>query len=524
MTSNAARVLVADDSESTRYVIATWLRRAGMDVVEAATGEEALRIAATERLDLVVLDVNLPDMTGYDVCERIKAGPRSSSTPVLHVSATATDSTDRSEGLRRGADGYLVEPVERDELVATVEALLRGSAAHRTALRLARRLRRLNEATFAVNESAELHDLVITIATQAATLFESTAIVTIAGDEGRSLTARARRGEDPVVTAGPAQAVETLAQIAREAVRVDASVLTEIAPLDGEQSFLSASLDGGAGLPGFLLVEAPHDVDVERDDETDVVLLQYARAAANAIKNVRSLDVERQIALTLQRSLLPVVPPIAGIDVAVRYEASAEHSEVGGDFYEIFPLDEDRVAFAIGDVVGHSLDAATVMAELRTGIRSYILEGHGPTETIQRLDRLLARFHPGVTATVCCAILDLRSGMCELANAGHPPALLSSGEDVAFLPVGGTLLGVDAPPAAPHVFALLPDDVLVLYTDGLVERRGEDIDIGLARLAAAVRGRDGDLNDLCEHLLRAAGPPSRTDDIALVAIRINDRP
>jgi serine phosphatase RsbU (regulator of sigma subunit)/DNA-binding response OmpR family regulator len=518
VTQRPARVLVADDSEGTRYVLSTWLRRAGLDVVEASTGEEALHVVATQPLDIVVLDVHLPDMSGYDVCRRIKEAPSSAAIPVLHVSATATAPSDRSEGLRRGADGYLVEPIEREELIASVEALLRGSAAQRTALRLARRLRRLNDATFAVNEAATLQQLVATIAAQACALFEATAVVAVVVDGDDALTAFARHGQEPQVAHVGARVVDALARSAADGAYAGAAALAAIVPVAPDASFTASPLDVGDGQRGLLLIEARSGED-GGGDETEVVLAQYARAAANAIKNVRSFDVERRIALTLQRSLLPDPPSVAGLDVAVRYEASAEHAEVGGDFYELFPLGDDRVAFAIGDVVGHSLEAATVMAELRTGIRSYVLEGHGPSATLERLNRLLARFHPDVTATVCCAILDLRSGMCELANAGHVPPLLVTGDDVTFLPFGGTLLGIDAPLVAPYVFTLLPGDVLVLYTDGLVERRGEEIDAGLRRLAAAAQGGGASLDELCDRLLRQAGPTSRTDDIALVAIR-----
>lgn len=184
----SARVLVVDDTEQNRYVLSMWLRRAGYDVLEANTGAAALAVAAAHPIDIVVLDVNLPDMSGYDVCERIKADERNAAIPVLQVSATAIQPADRSEGLRRGADGYLVEPVEREELVASVQALLRGAAAQRTALRLAWQLRRLNEATLAVNDARTLEELVVTIAREASALFgtEAIAVVLVDNEELRA--------------------------------------------------------------------------------------------------------------------------------------------------------------------------------------------------------------------------------------------------------------------------------------------------------------------------------------------------
>jgi serine phosphatase RsbU (regulator of sigma subunit) len=231
-------------------------------------------------------------------------------------------------------------------------------------------------------------------------------------------------------------------------------------------------------------------------------------------------DTERIIALSLQHNLLPDASPvIGGIEVAVRYVASAEHAEVGGDFYEIFTLPDDKIAIAIGDVVGHSLEAAMVMAQLRTGARCYLVDGYGPAQTLARLNRLLLQFHPDWTATVCCAIYDRRTRRCEVANAGHPPPLLRTREGSVFLPPGGTLLGVDAPTALEHTVVLETNDVLLMFTDGLVERRDEAIDVGLARLVDAMREPAASLDELCDRVLRDAGPLSVQDDIAIVAIR-----
>ncbi|MDB5073263.1 MAG: response regulator receiver protein [Candidatus Eremiobacteraeota bacterium] len=513
------RVLVVDDAESNRYVLATWLRRAGHDVVEAGTGAEGLAIAAAQPIDLVVLDINLPDMSGYAVCERLKNDERMATVPVLHVSATAVQPSDRSEGLRRGADGYLVEPVEREELVATVEALLRGAAAHRTALRLAERLRRLNDATLAVNEPLNLEQLIATIAREASVLFEAEAVALVVVNDAGLRAVSTVQGEARVEHCA-AGAVDAVRKAVGEATFLPALSLREHVRASAPAAYVAAPLHDAGGHRGVLLVAQEHATA----DETELVLQQYARAASTAIRNVRTYDIERRIALTLQQNLLPdAVAAMPGLDVAVRYEASAQHAEVGGDFYEIFSLAQDRVAFAIGDVVGHSLQAAMVMAQLRTGIRSYLLEGHGPAASLERLNHLLCRFHPGVTATVCCGVYDSRSGVCEVANAGHVPPLVANEDGVRFLPIGGTLLGVDAPAPRAHSFSLAPGDLLLLFTDGLVERRGESIDAGLDRLAAAARGNRSDVNELCDRVLREVGPENVVDDIALVALRAHAR-
>ena len=514
-------ILIVDDSETNRYVLATWLKRAGHVVREAATGAEALRLIDTEEVDLVVLDINLPDMSGYEVCEYVKGKTRTSAVPVLHVSATAIQPADRSEGLRRGADGYLIEPVEREELLASVEALLRGANAQRTALRLAYRLRRLNDATFALSDAGTLERLVTTIASEASALFECIAIVAVASTES-GYVASAAPESDSVFDACVPEAVDVLRRAAAEHVYVPARALGRFGPDNGDVRFLTADLSERGGHQGCLFIEIPAASSrAPVPEETDIVLAQFARACTAAIHTMRTFDIERQIALTLQQHLLPdIAPDIPGLDVAVRYKASAEHAEVGGDFYEIFALDERCVALAIGDVVGHSLEAAAVMAQLRTGVRSYMLEGHGPAAVLARLNRLLLRFHRDITATVCCAIFDLASGVCELANAGHPaPLVMMPSGEASFLPDGGPLLGYDTAAPAAHSFALGAGDVLLLYTDGLIERRHETIDDGFARLRNVSYRIDDDLDSLCDRVLREAGPAAMSDDIAIVAIR-----
>jgi len=514
------RILVVDDSESNRYVLATWLRRAGYDVIEGKTGAEALDLVLSEQPDLLVLDINLPDMTGYEVCERVKAGAETGAIPVLHVSATAIQPADRSEGLRRGAEGYLVEPLEREELLASVEALLRGATAERTATLLARRLRALNDATHALNEAPTLEHLLIAIAGEAAALFETTAIATAVVGE-RSFLAGAAPGDEPVLYDHDATVLHAARRVLAGRASIGAAALAGVLPVARVPAFLVAEFSDPVGVHGFLLVGHAASPSIRTfGDEAEVVLKQYARAAGIALRNARSFDVERQIALTLQRNLLPdVVPAIPGVDIAVRYQASAEHAEVGGDFYEIFTLEDGRIVVAIGDVVGHSLEAAAVMAQLRTAIRSYMLEGHGPGAMLVRLNRLLLRFHPDVTATVCCAVYDPTDGRGTLANAGHPPPLLQTRGGVSFLPIGGPLLGVEAAAAPEHDFALERDDLFLLFTDGLIERRRETIEEGLERLARAVADGRGELDALCDRVVRDAGPTNVTDDIAIVAMR-----
>ncbi|HEV7708083.1 MAG TPA: PP2C family protein-serine/threonine phosphatase, partial [Asanoa sp.] len=192
--------------------------------------------------------------------------------------------------------------------------------------------------------------------------------------------------------------------------------------------------------------------------------------------------------------------------------------EVGGDFYELTMIDGQLLA-AIGDVTGHSLYAATVMAELRHAVRAYAVEGHPPGAVLEKANQLLLTLLPGELATICLLTVDPATGRIRLANAGHlPPVLVVDGK-ATFVDHPAPLLGIHAPRPGDLDLVLPPGGTLVLYTDGLVERRTRDIDFGLADLAAAARLVDPDLETYADRLLTTLAIPPVGDDIAVVALR-----
>lgn len=507
------RLLVVDDSESNLYVISTWLRRAGYDVIEARLGADALQLLDSMAFDMAILDVNLPDMTGYAICEHIKE-KNGSAVPVLHISSTAITSADRSEGLRRGAEGYLVEPVEREELLATVEALLRAVSAQKIATRLSTQLRRLNEATDVLNNAAGPRALTGSIAEQASILFDTPAGVAIVAEDGAEI-AHSTSGTAAKIPAGSSEALANLLAAARTSERVDAALVNAaMTHLPDTGAYFCADITGERA--GYVFIHLPNLASYSADDAA--VFSAFARAASTALRNTRSYDTERRIALKLQENLLPrAASSVAGLELVTRYAAGAAHVEVGGDFYEVFPLDEHRVVIAIGDVVGHSLEAAAIMAQLRTAIRCFSVEGHAPDAVLDRLNRVLMSLHPDKTATVCLGIYDAATGDFTFANAGHVPPLHHTGGSWSLFPLGGTLLGIEGPPVPLQRAKIARGDTLVFYTDGLVERRGESIDEGLLRLLAAA-ARHERLADICDGLLREAGTGIE-DDIAIAALR-----
>jgi CheY-like chemotaxis protein len=506
-----ATVLVVDDSATKRYLLVSWLTRAGFTVLEAETGTSALELLGeTDGVDLVVLDVKLPDMSGFEVCEQIKSEPRYGILPVIHVSAHAVDVVDRTQGLNRGADAYLVEPIEPDELIATAQAVLRYYRARQRAEMLAGRLVKLAETTLAINSASTLPELLQAAAAGAHEIFGEPVVVLAETADGEGLAATDTGVRQWSLDARDA-AVGSLVR------RDDPAAWDLVDWPDGEMVAVAAAR--------LRIDRAPVYVAVPGSSQTPgfPVLRQLAQAVAAAVEAQRSYDEEHRIAVTLQRSLLQSrLPDVPGLQLAVRYEPAGAQTEVGGDFYELTMLD-GRLLVAIGDVAGHSLHAATVMAELRHAVRAYAVEGHPPGAVLELVNHFMRTVLPDESATVCLMTLDPATGRVRMAGAGHPPPLLRAPDSsVRFLAPGGPLLGINAPRTVSDLeFDLPAGSTLVLYTDGLIERRDADIDVGLTALARAAETVEPDLDDFCRRLLvQLSGPVEQADDIAVVALRL----
>ncbi|GAA0234630.1 fused response regulator/phosphatase [Cryptosporangium japonicum] len=511
----AATVLVVDDAAANRYVLGTWLRRAGHRVVEAATGTEALARVDDTDVELVFLDVNLPDLDGFTVCDRIKNNPAAAGVPVVFVSATSVDVTDRTRGLSEGADAYLTEPIDPDELVATAHAMLRYSRARQRAERLARRLALLASATLTINAARSVEDVLAAAASGASAVFDAPAVASAVDHAGDGITVAASGGRSRAYRHPAAGGL----------IEDGVQVVTDPPP-----HWLQALEPTGPGTPWLASVvparprRAPTAVALLRpgtahEDEDRDLLSQLGQATALAVDALRSYAEERDVALTIQRSLLPRdLPAVRGAQVAFRYVPAIATAEIGGDFYEIADVD-GRLLVAIGDVVGHSLRAATVMAELRHALRAYAVDGHGPAEILSRLDAMLRRYHPGTLATVLLLTVDPATGTVVAASGGHLPPLLSTTAGAEYVGVRGTILGV-GPFRRPEVTFTIPDGgSLVLVTDGLVEMRGTAIDEGMEQLRTLSMPVDDDLERYCDRVLRVLAESRGEDDIALLVLR-----
>jgi PAS domain S-box-containing protein len=284
----------------------------------------------------------------------------------------------------------------------------------------------------------------------------------------------------------------------------------------------------------MMLVSGPSGRRFGPDDLESATDL--GRRAGLTIDNARLYEQEHRVAETLQRSLLPKLPVVVGTTVAARYLPGEATADVGGDFYDVLPLPDGSIGFAIGDVVGHDLTAAAAMGHLRGLLRACAWDdashegGGDPGRVVGRVDRLVQGLDVVPLATLFYGRLDLTAGSegeaCfTYANAGHPaPLLRLPGGDVHRLDQGGgVLLGVtDLDPHRTAEITVPLGSLLLGYTDGLVERRGVDMEEGIRWLEGTLESLPADTGpeEVLAHLLERVGP-NRDDDIAVMAIRID---
>ncbi|WP_231647415.1 SpoIIE family protein phosphatase [Planomonospora sphaerica] len=284
---------------------------------------------------------------------------------------------------------------------------------------------------------------------------------------------------------------------------------------------------GGAGItlehPGGLLA-VWIDLDQMRpftaEDQTLLALL--TGRLGQGLHRAHQLDQQREAAVALQRAILG--PSRLPDGFAVRYEPATRPLEVGGDWYDIVPLSGDRIAVVVGDCVGRGLEAAAVMGQLRSACRALLLQDAGPAQVLGALDRFAALVPGAKCTTVFCGVLDTATGELVYSSAGHPPGILAHPDGTTLLLEGGrsTPLAVRPGHPRPEAGCTMPArSTLLLYTDGLVERRRRPLTAGIDQAGAAVQdGRSTPIEDLATHVMTRLAPDSGfNDDVALVLYR-----
>lgn len=390
-------------------------------------------------------------------------------------------------------------------------------------------LQRLTDAALAHLPAEELlSELLVRIAE---ILRSDTVAILLLDDDGRQLRARAAQGIEEEVEQGVTLPLGKgfAGRIAaeRRSITIDdvdhADILNPILREKGIRSLLGVPLISEGRLLGVLHVGSLRPrrfTDAERE------LLQLAAdRAAPAIDHAK-LNEQRRLAEALQRQLLPVLRDVPGVELASRY-LPASRDTLGGDWFDAFPLPGGKVAVAVGDVVGHGVGAAAVMAQLRTALRAYAADGHEPTEVVERMNRLMWQLGPHAMTTLSYVVIDFEQERLEHVGAGHPPPLTVVGDHCDYLEVRPNVPLATVPSVGYErtVHPCPAGTTLLLYTDGLVERRGEVIDVGMERLRAAVATETGGgepvgVELLCARIAATVLPGQRGDDVAFVAVRV----
>jgi PAS domain S-box-containing protein len=291
----------------------------------------------------------------------------------------------------------------------------------------------------------------------------------------------------------------------------------------GKAQGLVAVLSGSGDLALWLELSNPRWVSAE-DRLLVTVLIGHLSLA---MQHVRQFESARETSLTLQRALLPTVEPPPGF--AVCYEPAVPPLEIGGDWYDVLPIGDNRIGIVVGDCVGRGLPAAAIMGQLRSSARALLINGAQPALLLEQLDSAASLIPNAYCTTVFLAVLDIQSGVLLYSNAGHMPALLFvPGQGTTMLTDGASVpLAVRRDQLRPQASSVLPaGSTLMLFTDGLVERKHESLDDGIDRAANVLAGTTKlPLNDIADAMLRELAPPAGyDDDVAMVIYRHQQAP
>ena len=295
---------------------------------------------------------------------------------------------------------------------------------------------------------------------------------------------------------------------------------------DGPRTVVLHALQGRRANLGLLATVPTHGEGLAGLDDTDrTVLHLVVRRVGMAVDNARLFAREHRLAETLQRAMLPEQAEVSDLDVWTYYAPSSGHAQVGGDWYDVLQVSPDVVAVVIGDVVGHDVEAAAAMGQLRSVVRSYAFESAEPGAVLNRVDQLVTGMRVPRSASLVLATLTRRDDgwLLQYSRAGHlPPLVIRDNETMLLDGAGGSLIGFGKGGRSTASVDLGPGDVLVLYTGGLIERRNRTLRDGLATLGeVAAASTSTDAAGIGEELLsRLADAPE--DDIAVVVVRVPD--
>jgi PAS domain S-box-containing protein len=476
------RILLVDDRRENRIALQAVLEPLRVDVVEADSGEQALREVLAQDFAVILLDVQMPGMDGLETAELIKRRERSRDVPIIFLTAAEADVAQVFAGYEAGGVDYLLKPFDPLVLRSKVK-VFSDLDRHRRQLRRSDEL--VRNAFAAAPTGMALCDL------DGLALQVNPALERLTGRPA-SVLARA-----PVH------------EVVHHRDKADFDQRLQIAADDGLAGEpWGAHLAGTDGVPIPVTVSVVAVRDVHGSPQQLLVQIADER--------------DRRIAATLQRALMPErLPSVVGVSLAAHIAPGAGGTRVGGDWYDAIALPGGRLGIVVGDVAGHGIDAAARMGELRSVARAYALEGHGPVALVERMNGYHAALGADLMTTMLFAVVEVDSGTMRFVNAGHPPPMIVGDGDgsTEILEGAGPPLGVmDTWRYEERQARLAPGMTALLYTDGLIERRGERLDAGLERLRRGVA--DGGLPDaLVAQALEATEAGAADDDVTLVVVR-----
>ncbi len=641
----ALPILLVDDQPENLRTLEAVLEPLGYPLRTASSGHGALRMLLEQDVAMILLDVRMPGLDGFETAQLIKERTRTRDIPIVFLTAAQDEVSQIARGYGVGAVDYVLKPFDPDLLRSKVavfaaleasrralkrsEALLSGAfeaaPIGKTVLDADGRIIRSNPA-FARLVSRESDELTGVAVVDLCVLedrpllsatLEQVARTQPAGAEQPSVDLRLRSRSGAEVWVGlVASAIETtefaepllLAQwidltvrrraeqdradlLLEQAARVQAESVAErlsklqdltsaleplgldelLPQLAGRMAELfgveaaEVQISGEHDRPRVVRVaggqvrtssQEPPDTDTDAGrwrqvplviERTTVGYLRLAQPsgrsftptersllqdaadrAALALRKAQLHEEEHRIAVELQRGLVPKrLPEVSGIDIAASYDVAGIGAQVGGDWYDAFAMPGGRLGIVVGDVTGRGIRAASAMGQLRTLTRAFALAQGGhriPGEALVALNRHQLQGDDEHLFTIVYAIIDPEQGTIAWANGGHPPPLVCRADGTyQYLEGNNGLMGVEDNPYETHEERVGPADTVVLYTDGLIERRGESLDVGLERLADAASSGPEDPRKMCEHILESVleAPDQRYDDVTAVVATLS---
>ncbi len=567
LADGAASVLIVDDNVESLRALELLLEPLGARVVTAGSGHEAIRRLESEQFAVVLLDVQMPGMDGFETSASIRGQEQNRSIPIIFLTGMSTTPEHVFRGYEAGAVDYIVKPFDPVILRSKVAVFVELFEKNREIARQARLLqeqekerrdreeaeRRLRRSRFLAAAAASLERR-LDVRGRAGQLAHTcipelgdVALVQLVEPDGVvEVAAVATRGVQDEVLRRLVGMRSNASSFGRwvfdqPRARLFESVTDETWSELGfgnegdmlsarlrPRSLIAAPLALGRRSLGVLVVLASSRPEPYSEEDLEIAK-ELARKAAMAVENSRLFEAEQERSKALQLSLLGRTDATSpGVTAAMRYLPGTAELEVGGDWYDLIEREDGGILVAVGDVVGHGVQAATAMGKLRSAMGALGLVVESVPELLGRLDQFADKIEEARFGTVAAVLLQPQTGELRYSLAGHPPPLVIDRNGNGRFLEGGQgpplclVIGDEA--GRPEGRTILEEgSTLILYTDGLIERREDSIDNGLERLKGAVVARYRlEPERLCDEIVDEFAEGS-LDDLVFLCLRREPR-